>query len=67
MQFDNGFYAELVDQAGNGATEVLVDPRSGAVQIEWGPAMMWNTAYGMHPARGDGARPGRAGSVPPYR
>ncbi|WP_406079122.1 hypothetical protein [Micromonospora sp. NBC_00858] len=53
MQFDNGFYAELVDPAGNGATEVLIDPQSGAVQIELGPAMMWNTAYGMHPARGD--------------
>lgn len=53
MQFDNGFYAELIDPAGNRATEVLVDPRSGAVQTEWGPAMMWNTAYGMHPQRGD--------------
>jgi hypothetical protein len=51
MQFDNGFYAELVDPAGNGATEVLIDPASGAVQLEWGPAMMWNIAYGMHPGR----------------
>jgi hypothetical protein len=51
MQFENGFYAELVDPAGNGATEVLIDPASGAVQIEWGPAMMWNTAYGMHPGQ----------------
>lgn len=49
MQFDNGFYVELVDRSENLATEVLVDPRSGAVQIEFGPAMMWNTAYGMHP------------------
>jgi hypothetical protein len=48
MQFENGFYAELVDSAGDGATEVLIDPGSGAVQTEWGPAMMWNTAYGMH-------------------
>ncbi|MFR9780972.1 hypothetical protein ACL02O_33685, partial [Micromonospora sp. MS34] len=44
MQFDNGFYVELVDPAGNRATEVLVDPQTGAVQTEWGPAMMWNTA-----------------------
>jgi hypothetical protein len=51
MQFDNGFYAELRDPAGNGATEVLIDP-SGAVGWEYGPAMMWNTAYGMHRARG---------------
>jgi len=53
MQFDNGFYAELLDPAGNGATEVLIDPRSGAVGLEFGPAMMWNTAYGMHRARAD--------------
>ena len=52
MQFDNGFYAELLDHAGNRATEVLVDPQTAAVQIEWGPAMMWNTTYGMHPATG---------------
>lgn len=50
MQFDNGFYAELLDSTGNGATEVLIDPDTGAVGLEWGPAMMWNTAYGMHPA-----------------
>lgn len=55
MQFENGFYAELVDSAGDGATEVLIDPGSGAVQTEWGPAMMWNTAYGMHPAFGERA------------
>jgi hypothetical protein len=55
MQFDNGFYAELVDPAGHLATEVLVDPRTGGVQVEWGPAMMWNTAYGMGGARGPDA------------
>jgi hypothetical protein len=47
MQFDNNFYAELLDPAGNRATEVLVDPASGAVGLEPGPAMMWNTDYGM--------------------
>jgi hypothetical protein len=52
MQFDNGFYAELVGADGYLATEVLVDPDSGGVALEFGPAMMWNTAYGMHPARG---------------
>lgn len=51
MRFSNGYYAELVDADGNGATEVLVDPDSGAVQLEWGPAMMWNTDYGMMPTR----------------
>ncbi len=51
MQFDNNFYAELIDTAGSRATEVLVDPASGAVGLEPGPAMMWNTSYGMmHPA-----------------
>jgi hypothetical protein len=57
MQFDNGFYAELADSAGNRATEVLIDPGSGAVQLEWGPAMMWNTAYGMYPGRANRQRP----------
>lgn len=48
MEFANGFYAELVEPSGRPATEVLVDARSGAVRIEFGPAMMWNTDYGMH-------------------
>lgn len=56
MQFDNGFYAELVDASGTRATEVLVDPRTGGVQVEFGPAMMWNTGYGMHPPLAQNAR-----------
>jgi hypothetical protein len=48
MQFDNGFYVELRTAKGRHATEVLIDPATGAVQIEYGPAMMWNTSYGMH-------------------
>jgi hypothetical protein len=47
MQFQRNFYAKLVDSHGNGATEVLVDPSTGVVSIEYGPAMMWNTRYGM--------------------
>jgi hypothetical protein len=47
MQFQRNFYAKLVDAKGNGATEVLVDPATGVVSIEYGPAMMWNTRYGM--------------------
>jgi hypothetical protein len=47
LQFQRNFYAKLVDAKGNGATEVLVDPSSGLVSIEYGPAMMWNTRYGM--------------------
>jgi hypothetical protein len=53
MQFDNGFYAELAEPSGSLATEVLVDPVSGRVQLEYGPAMMWNTAYGMHAGRAE--------------
>jgi hypothetical protein len=48
--FDNGFYVELKDAAGRPATEVLVDLTSGAVSTEPGPAMMWNTRYGIHSA-----------------
>jgi hypothetical protein len=47
MQFDDGFYAEIVGADGALATEVLVDPTSGAVTLEYGPARMWNTRYGM--------------------
>ena len=47
MQFQRNFYAKLVDSHGNGATEVLVDSSTGVVSIEYGPAMMWNTRYGM--------------------
>jgi hypothetical protein len=48
--FDNGFYVELKDTVGDSATEVIVDPGGGAVFTEPGPAMMWNTRYGMHGA-----------------
>lgn len=47
MQFANHFYVLLDDKQGRAATEVLVDPRTGAVTLEYGPAMMWNTRYGM--------------------
>jgi hypothetical protein len=47
MQFTNTFYVLLVDRQGKPATEVLVDPKAGTVMLEYGPAMMWNTGYGM--------------------
>ncbi|MBB5156005.1 hypothetical protein [Saccharopolyspora phatthalungensis] len=50
MQFSNGYYAELLDSRGRGATEVLIDPASVSVFLEPGPAMMWNTAHGTMPA-----------------
>jgi hypothetical protein len=55
MWFDNGFYVELKDSAGKPATEVIVDPRTGTVSTEPGPAMMWNTRFGMMPADGSSA------------
>jgi hypothetical protein len=62
MEFANGYYSELLTAAGAGATEVLIDPATGAVTIEYGPAMMWNTRYGMHTAGDVTAQvtPGRA-------
>lgn len=47
IEFENNFYAELVEPDGERATEVLVDPPTGNVWLEHGPAMMWNTRYGM--------------------
>ena len=51
LQFRLNYYVKLVDAKGNGATEVLVDPKTGYVSLEYGPAMMWNTAYGMASGR----------------
>ncbi|XUL92195.1 hypothetical protein ACQ86D_41060 [Streptomyces galilaeus] len=65
MQFSRNFYAELQTGDGHPATEVLVDPADGAVQIEYGPAMMWNTDYGMSYGTGSRTRvsAGRAKSI----
>ncbi|MFI1991042.1 hypothetical protein [Actinoplanes sp. NPDC020271] len=52
MRFADGYYSELLTAPGAGATEVLIDPATGTAGIEYGPAMMWNTRYGMH-ATGD--------------
>jgi len=46
MRFSNHYYAEL-EEDGRPATEVLVDPQTGSVSLEYGPAMMWNTRFGM--------------------
>ena len=59
--FDNGFYVELKDAAGRSATEVIVDPQTGAVTTEPGPAMMWNTRYGM--TRGTAGMMGGGGGM----
>jgi hypothetical protein len=61
MQFSNGFYAELTEQNGRLATEVLIDPRTGATWFEYGPAMMWNTRFGM--MGGGGSTAGMGGAM----
>ena len=43
MQFSDNFYVELKAADGASAAEVLVDPATGAVFTEYGPAMMWTT------------------------
>ncbi len=63
MQFSNGYYSELLTADGAGATEVLIDPQTGAVSIEYGPAMMWNTRYGMHPTGSVATQVGPAQAV----
>jgi len=47
LQFSNNYYARLDDKSGKPATEVLIDPATGSTSLEYGPAMMWNTRYGM--------------------
>lgn len=51
MRFTENYDVNLRERDGRLATEVLVDPGSGAVWLEYGPAMMWNTRYGMMSAR----------------
>lgn len=62
MIFTNQAYAEVEDPAsGRGAFEVLVDPVTKAVFLEYGPAMMWNTEYGMMGSRSTGTYGGMMG------
>ncbi|MFF8839442.1 hypothetical protein [Streptomyces sp. NPDC015130] len=56
MQFSKNFYAELHTLDGKPATEILIDPSDGDTGIEYGPAMMWNTDYGMHQRGGTETR-----------
>ncbi len=61
MRFESSYYAELVEPGGNRATEVLINPATGAVWLEYGPAMMWNTRYGMMGESGVHGRQGMMG------
>ena len=60
MQFSNNFYARLDTKSGKPATEVLVDPATGTTSLEYGPAMMWNTRYGLMNGR---SRSGMMGGI----
>jgi len=51
IQFTSNYYARLDEKSGKPATEVLVDPSTGRVSLEYGPAMMWNTRYGVAKGR----------------
>jgi hypothetical protein len=46
MRFDNDFYVQLSDERGRPATELLVDPQTGAVWFEPGAATVWNARFG---------------------
>jgi hypothetical protein len=47
LEFQNGFYAVITEKdTGRAAVEVLIDPYSGVVLPEMGPAMQWNLKYG---------------------
>jgi hypothetical protein len=48
MEFDQNFYAIVKERStGNGAMELLASKQTGAVVLEPGPNMMWNTKYGQ--------------------
>src|SRR5450759_943393 len=55
MQFSDNFYVELKDASGASATEVMVDPATGAVFTEFGPAMMWTTGSAPYAVSSDRA------------
>lgn len=54
IRFSDNYYARLDDTSGKPATEVLVDPATGSTSLEYGPAMIWNTRYGMMSGRFSG-------------
>ena len=48
MEFEQNFYAQVAEKStGINASELLIDPYTGAVQPEYGPDRMWNTKYGQ--------------------
>ncbi len=47
MAFSQNYYAQVVDEKGQGLFELIADRYTGVVSPEPGPNMMWNTRYGM--------------------
>jgi len=43
LEFTNGFYVQVIEQSGAGATELLVNRNSAAVASEPGPNLVWDT------------------------
>jgi hypothetical protein len=65
MQFQWNYYAIVKEQStGQGAFELLADPRTGAVFPEMGPNMMWNTKYSPMATFGGGMMGGMGGMMP---
>lgn len=48
MAFSQNYYAQAVDEKGQGLLELIADRYAGVVSPEPGPNMMWNTRFGMH-------------------
>lgn len=54
-EFQRNFYVVVKERStGSGAFELLVNKLNGAVYLEPGPNMMWNTTYGHMGASGTG-------------
>jgi hypothetical protein len=65
MQFQWNYYAIVKEKStGNGAFELLADPRNGTVFPEMGPNMMWNTKYSPMATLGGGMMGGFGGFTP---
>jgi hypothetical protein len=65
MQFQWNYYAIVKEtSSGNGAFELLADPRTGFVFPEMGPNMMWNTRYSPMATLGGGMMGGMGGFAP---
>ncbi|MBI4901954.1 MAG: hypothetical protein HY829_15980 [Actinobacteria bacterium] len=55
MEFSDSFYVQLKDESGVLAAEVLVDPSTGAVFTEYGPAMTWTSRATAYPVSAERA------------